>query len=82
MSFLLVLHGQKQIIEGLFSKFKNIAHFEIVVRTGISVQKNFGFFLGATFVLRRAKFCCIIVLLQLRTYYKSGNAYCNPKTWC
>jgi hypothetical protein len=59
---------------------ENVALFEIVVRTGISNQKNFVFFLGTIFVLRRANFCCVVVLLHLCTYYKAGNASCNPKT--
>ena len=35
--------GKKQQFEGLLQNFKNVALFEIVVRTGISLQKNSDF---------------------------------------
>ena len=62
MTFLLILHRKNIKFEGLLQNFKNVALFEIIVQTGISIQKNFVFFLGTIFVLRRAKFCCKVVL--------------------
>jgi hypothetical protein len=48
-----------------------------------NTSKNVGIFFGTIFLLRRAKFCCIIVvLLQLFRYYKSDKASCAPKTLC
>ncbi len=43
-TFLPVLHSKNKTFEGLLQNFKNVALFEIVVRTGISLQKNFGFY--------------------------------------
>ena len=37
-------------------------------------SKQCGIVLGTIFVLRRAKFCRIVVLLQLCSYYKAGKA--------
>jgi hypothetical protein len=54
MTFLLILHRKNKKFEGLLQNFKNVALFEIVVQTGISIHKNF--FFGTIFVLRRAKF--------------------------
>jgi hypothetical protein len=43
-TFLPVLHRKTKKVVGLLQNFKNVALFEIVVRTGISLQKNFGFY--------------------------------------
>ena len=44
-----------------------------------NTSKNFGiFFLGTIFWLPHAKFCCIVVLLQLGRYYRAGKATGNP----
>ena len=44
MTFLLILHRKNIKFEGLLQNFKNVALFEIVVQTGISIQKIFVFF--------------------------------------
>jgi hypothetical protein len=43
-TFFPVLDRKKNKIEGLLQNFKRIVLFEIVVRTGISLQQNFGFY--------------------------------------
>ena len=44
-----------------------------------NTSKNFGIlFLGTIFWLPHAKFCCIVVLLQLGRYYRAGKATGNP----
>jgi hypothetical protein len=60
-----VLHRKNKKFEGLLQNFKNVALFEIVVRTGISLQNIFGFYFLVLFLcyaVRRAKFCCKVVL--------------------
>jgi hypothetical protein len=56
-------------MEGLLQNFKNVALLQIILQTGISIHKIFVFVLGTIFVLRRAKFCCVVVLLNLCSYY-------------
>ena len=81
MTFLLDLHSKIEKIEGLLQNFKNVALFEIVVRTGISIQKKKTVFLGTIFVLRRAKFCCVVVLLHFCSYYTAANASGGNIIW-
>jgi hypothetical protein len=39
-TFLLIFHRKNKKFEGLLQNFKNVALFEIVVQTGISIQKK------------------------------------------
>jgi hypothetical protein len=51
---LMLMLSKNKHYGGLFQNFKKTTLFEIVVRTGISIQKKNRFFLGTIFVLRRA----------------------------
>jgi hypothetical protein len=54
-TFFPVLHRKKKI-EGLLQNFKSISLFEIVVRTGISLPKIYGFYILVLFLCYAAVF--------------------------
>jgi hypothetical protein len=62
--FLPVLHSKKKF-EGLLQNFKNVALFEIVVRTGISLQKSFGFYFEVQFL------CYAVPSFAVKSYFSS-----------
>ena len=55
----------KKKFEGQFQNFKNVALFEVVVRTGISRQKIFGFYFLVLFL------CYAVPSFAVKSYFCS-----------
>jgi hypothetical protein len=64
-TFLPVLHRKNKTFEGLLQNFKNVALFEIVVRTGISLQNISGFYFLVLFL------CYAVPSFAVKSYFSS-----------
>ena len=64
-TFLPVLHRKNKKLEGLLQNFMNVALFEIVVGTGISLHKIFGFYFQVLFL------CYAVPSFAVKSYFSS-----------
>ncbi len=71
MTIFPVLHRKNKQFEGLLQNFKIVALFEIVVRTGISLQKNFGFYFLVLFL------CYAVPSFAVKSYFSSSARTTN-----
>ncbi len=70
--FLPFLHEKNKIFEALLQNFKNVTLFEIVVQTGISVQKVSVFFLQVLFL------CYAVPSFAVQSYFCTYVATTKP----
>ncbi len=68
MTFLPVLHRENKIMKGYFKNLKSQPSSKSLYEQEYDIKKISYFFLGTIFWLPHAKFCCIVVLLQLGRY--------------